>query len=340
VQKVETEVLTIEDNASFLRACERAAELLSADEVVALPTETVYGLAANAFKQSAVEKIFAIKGRPAFNPLIVHVAERKQAFECASCWPTEAETLANKFWPGPLTLVLPKSERIPKIVTAGGETVGIRWPAHPFMQAVIKRTGFPLAAPSANLSNRISPTTAAHVLDQLGGKIRLVIDAGPAAVGIESTVVDLTTGKPRVLRPGMISEKEIHQALGLPGKRSQEEHREQLFKSPGLQSRHYSPKARLTIRKWKTEDDLELQVKATRVVPPDIHIIAYDVIPQRSRFGRVSVIPHDPEAYARALYAELHRADENRAQLIIVEEVPAGPEWEGIRDRLRRASEK
>ena len=175
----------------FQKAVRRAAELLRAGEVVALPTETVYGLAANALDEKAVAKIFQIKGRPANNPIIVHVAGNEMAKRCVKNFPALAEKFSKSFWPGPLTLVLPRAKEIPDIVTAGGETVGIRWPSHPFIQAVIRECDFPLAAPSANLSNQISPTNAEHVRKQLGGKIPLIVDGGQSQVGIESTVLDL-----------------------------------------------------------------------------------------------------------------------------------------------------
>jgi L-threonylcarbamoyladenylate synthase len=181
--------------------------------VVALPTETVYGLAANAFDPVAVARIYEIKGRPAHNPIIVHVASWELARRCAARWPVAADRLAHAFWPGPLTIVLPRSPAIPDVVTAGGATVGLRWPAHPFMQAVIRECGFPLAAPSANRSNEVSPTSAAHVLRGLGDWLPLIVDGGQSAVGIESTVVDLSETGARVLRPGMIHEEIIAATL-------------------------------------------------------------------------------------------------------------------------------
>src|SRR5580693_6921655 len=162
-----TEILPAHTPALFEKAVRRAAELLRAGHVVALPTETVYGLAANALDEKAVAKIFQIKGRPSLNPIIVHVAGLEMAKRCVNAFPAPAEQLAKAFWPGPLTLVLPRAQAIPKIVTAGGETVGIRWPSHPLIQAVIRECNFPLAAPSANLSNQVSPTNAQHVLNQL-----------------------------------------------------------------------------------------------------------------------------------------------------------------------------
>ncbi len=169
---MKTEILSTHTPALFASAVQRAAGLLRAGEVVALPTETVYGLAANALEAKAVAGIFQIKGRPANNPIIVHVASLEMARLCCRQWPAAAEKLARAFWPGPLTLVLPRARTIPDAVTAGGDTVGVRWPSHPFIQAVIRECGFPLAAPSANVSSRLSPTNAEHVRAQLGGKIR------------------------------------------------------------------------------------------------------------------------------------------------------------------------
>ena len=208
------EILSTHTPALFDAAVKRAAELLRAGEVVALPTETVYGLAANALDEKAVAKIFQIKGRPANNPIIVHVAGVEMARRCVKAWPNPAEKLARAFWPGPLTLVLPRAKEIPGIVTAGGPTVGVRWPSHPFIQAVIRECGFPLAAPSANLSGRVSPTNAGHVRQQLGDKISLIVDGGQSQVGIESTVLDLTVTPPQVLRPGMIHAESLAAVVG------------------------------------------------------------------------------------------------------------------------------
>lgn len=334
---VQTKLLKIENAESFKKAVGAATELLKRGEVVALPTETVYGLAANALDAEAVAKIFEVKGRPSFNPIIVHIANWEQARECVTEWPPAANLVARKFWPGPLTVVLPKSGLIPFNVAAGGDTVGIRWPSHPFMQAVIQACGFPLAAPSANLANQISPTTAEHVLAQLGGKIPLVVDAGPAAVGIESTVLDLSGGTPHVLRPGMISATEIMSLLQIVQAQNAPLAGERL-KSPGQLPRHYAPRARVVILKWCNEQDLREQAERFGRPMNEVHIIAHEVIPHDLQFGRVSIVPQDPEAYARALYSELHEADRRGARLILVEATPDDPAWDGIRDRLRRAS--
>src|SRR5204863_4851188 len=175
----------------FESAVRQAADLLRAGEVVALPTETVYGLAANAFEAKAVERIFQIKGRPAHNPIIVHVADLAMARRCVADWPPLCDRLGKSFWPGPLTLVLRRSVAIPDVVTAQGRTVGVRWPSHPLIQAVIRECGFPLAAPSANLSNRVSPTNAEHVRKQLGQTVQLSVDGGQSQVGIDPTLLNL-----------------------------------------------------------------------------------------------------------------------------------------------------
>jgi L-threonylcarbamoyladenylate synthase len=208
------EMLPTHTAALFDAAVKRAAELLRAGEVVALPTETVYGLAANALDAAAVARIFAVKGRPSHNPIIIHVSDLAMARRFSASWPDAAERLARSFWPGPMTLVLPRTEEVPDIVTAGGSTVGIRWPSHPFMQAVIRECGFPLAAPSANPSNFISPTNAQHVLATLGDRIKLIVDGGQSQVGIESTVVDVSSAKVAILRPGMIHAESLVAALG------------------------------------------------------------------------------------------------------------------------------
>lgn len=303
----------------------RAAELLRAGEVVALPTETVYGLAANAFNAAAVARIYEVKGRPAFNPIIVHVSGIEMARVCVREWPPPAQELARAFWPGPLTLVLPRSEHIPDIVTAGGPTVGVRWPSHPMMNEVIRLCGFPLAAPSANRSNELSPTTAEHVRRSFGADVPLIVDGGPSHVGIESTVLDLTAQPPRILRPGMIH---IESLLAVIGELATEGSGGQQLKSPGQLPRHYAPKAKLVVRRWENAAELESQ-------PADVHVIAHSRIPLR---GNVTVVPHNAEAYARALYAELHRCDVAGARLIIVEAVPETQEWDAIRDRLKRAT--
>lgn len=332
------EILPTHTPALFAAAVERAAELLRAGEVVALPTETVYGLAAHALEAKAVARIFQIKGRPANNPIIVHVAGVEMAQRCVTLWPDRADRLARAFWPGPLTLVLPRAPTIPDLVTAGGATVGVRWPSHPFIQAVIRACGFPLAAPSANLSSRLSPTNAEHVRKQLGGKIPLIVDGGQSQVGIESAVLDLSVSPPQVLRPGMIHLESLAAVCGeVANGRWQVTGRNPL-RSPGLLKKHYAPKATLLVLHWRDDADLRRQLSTLNSQPSTCFVIAHTRIPSPEGFACVSVIPHDAEAFARALYAELHRCDESGAELIVVEAPPQSSEWLGIADRLKRAA--
>jgi L-threonylcarbamoyladenylate synthase len=331
------EILSIETAAQFDQAVRRAAELLRGGQIVALPTETVYGLAANALNVEAVRRIYEVKGRPPENPIIVHVADLSMARRCVTAWPPAAGKLAAAFWPGPLTLVLPRSEEIPPLVTAGGPTVGVRWPSHPLMQAVIKACGFPLAAPSANHSNQLSPTTAEHVRKGLGASIPLIIDGGSSQVGIESSVLDLASARPRVLRPGMISFESLQVVMGV-GAVEIDGPPEAIARSPGQRPRHYSPKAKLAVLQWRDDADLAAQVSAFGLAREKIHIVTHHHVPLRETFGRVAVLPADAEAFARALYAELHRCDEAGAQLIIVEAPPSVESWRAIADRLGRAA--
>jgi len=341
---MKTEILQTRPPQLFRKAVQHAAAALRRGEVVALPTETVYGLAANALDEKAVAKIFQIKGRPVNNPIIVHVASVEMAKRCVTDWPAEAEKLAKSFWPGPLTLVLPRANEIPHLVTAGSMTVGVRWPSHPFIQAVIRACDFPLAAPSANLSSQISPTNAEHVCKQLGGKIPLIVDGGQSQVGIESTVLDLTprlragAGPPEILRPGMIHAESLAAVVGKVRSPQVEVRTDAYLRSPGLLKKHYAPKAKLVVLNWQSDADLNFQLSTFNLPPATCHVIAHTKIPSGENFARVSVIPHDAKAFARAIYAELHHCDEAGAEWIVVEATPERPEWRGIADRLRRAA--
>ncbi len=333
-------ILPTHTPALFDAAVAQAAALLRRGEVVALPTETVYGLAANALDPAAVARIYEVKGRPAHNPIIVHVSDLAMAKRCVNHWPDLAERLAAAFWPGPLTLVLPRSNLIPDLVTAGGSTVGLRWPSHPLMQAVIRACGFPLAAPSANRSNEISPTNAEHVRRSLGDRIPLIVEGGQSQVGIESTVLDLSGPVPRVLRPGMIHEESL---LAVTGELATETNpTEGPLRSPGLLRKHYAPKARLFVRAWSNDAEFDQVLRSVHAeLGSDslrTFVVAHTHIPLQARVESVSVIPHDAEAFARAIYAELHRCDEQKAEVILFESVPPTPEWRAVEDRLRRAS--
>ena len=308
----------------------QAAELLAQGQLVALPTETVYGLAADARSPKAVARIFEAKGRPACNPLIVHIDSVEMAEGCVAAWPRAAAQLAGAFWPGPLSLVLPKADSIPDIVTAGGKTVAVRCPAHPVFRAVLAKCGFPLAAPSANRSNRVSPTRAEHVVDQLGGLIPLVLNGGACDLGIESTVLDLTGDTPTLLRPGMISLGQLQAVLG-PVATSKHPAAAEPLKSPGQLQRHYSPRAKLII----VEGDM---AAALGQADETTHVIARTAEPAAWPSERWHELPAVVSDFARELYSTLHRCDQLGAETILVQSLPSGDEWAALRDRLNRAA--
>ncbi len=289
---------------------EHAAALIRAGRLVAFPTETVYGLGANALDASAVERIFTAKGRPRNSPLIVHVDSVEMARGLALRWPDAAGVLAQRYWPGPLTLVVPKRAHVPDIVTAGLPTVGIRMPAHPLALELIRAAGVPIAAPSANRFTELSPTAARHIPEALAD---YVLDGGPARVGIESTVLSLA-GEPALLRPGIIPLPEIEALIGpvapaaMPGAGA--------HASPGMHPRHYRPATPLYLLR-----------RGER--PPE----------GKGVWLRVGEeMPADPLEYATALYETLHRLDEGHPDWIAVESPPDTPEWAGVLDRLRRAA--
>lgn len=297
----------------------RAAELIRAGRLVAFPTETVYGLGADALNAAAVERIYAAKGRPATSPLIVHVDSTAMARSLASRWPEEAEALAARYWPGPLTLVVPKAACVPPVVTAGLDTVGLRMPAHPVALALIRASGVPVAAPSANRFTQLSPTTAQHVEAGLSTSVDLILDAGPAAVGIESTVLSLA-GRPLLLRSGMISREEIERTIGPVEERTSALGGGEGHPSPGLHARHYSPRTRMVLVAGRSE------------LPPGVGAYV--------GFGADADVPMPPTPaeYAAKLYATLHSLDSENYEWIAVERPPDTPDWAAIRDRLQRAA--
>ncbi|MBT3843233.1 MAG: L-threonylcarbamoyladenylate synthase, partial [Verrucomicrobia bacterium] len=267
---------------------------------------------------------------PAGNPLIVHIDSVEMAEGCVAAWPRAAAQLAGAFWPGPLSLVLPKADSIPDIVTAGGKTVAVRCPAHPVFRAVLAKCGFPLAAPSANRSNRVSPTRAEHVVDQLGGLIPLVLNGGACDLGIESTVLDLTGDTPTLLRPGMISLGQLQAVLG-PVATSKHPAAAEPLKSPGQLQRHYSPRAKLII----VEGDM---AAALGQADETTHVIARTAEPAAWPSERWHELPAVVSDFARELYSTLHRCDQLGAETILVQSLPSGDEWAALRDRLNRAA--
>jgi L-threonylcarbamoyladenylate synthase len=284
-------------------AIARAAELLRAGQLVAFPTETVYGLGANALDEAAVQLIYEAKGRPSTSPLIVHVDSIEMARALASEWSETAEKLARQFWPGPLTLIVPKQPHVPDAVTAGLPSIGLRMPAHEVALELIRAAGLPLAAPSANRFTGLSPTTAEHVRRGLGDRVAMILDGGPCTVGIESTVISLLGPEPVLLRPGMLV-LEVGQTSVCGGLQP-------AHLSPGMHAKHYSPRTPLLIA-------------------------GRDEIPPAARVIRVKA-----EALPAAqLYATLHELDDQGYDAIVVELPPDTPEWAAVRDRLTRASSR
>ncbi len=315
---------------------DRAVELLRRGAIVAFPTETVYGLGASGLDPAAVARIFAAKQRPADNPLILHVpdlAAARPLWRASEREQYRADACAERFWPGPLTLVLPKSSCVPPVVTAGLASVGVRAPAHPVARAILARLGGPVAAPSANASGRPSPTCAEHVLATLSGRIDAVVDGGPTEVGIESTVVDLT-GTPTVLRPGSISHEELSDALGervapfaadRPARAS-----------PGLRHRHYAPAVdRIEVRDHRDIDD-EWTGTAALLLFASTHARLRERHGERS--APVRILADDSHLAMRGLYAALYDLERSSARRLVIELPPSTTAWEAVRDRLRRAA--
>jgi L-threonylcarbamoyladenylate synthase len=321
-----------------IAAVGRAAAMLAGGGIVAIPTETVYGLAAVATNADAVARIFSAKGRPATNPLIVHVADVKAARPLATSWPDTARRLAADHWPGPLTMVLPASPAVPDTVRAGGPTVALRCPEHPVTASLLRILGRPLAAPSANRSGCISPTTASHVAAGLGDEVDLILDGGSCDRGIESTVVDLARETPRVLRPGPISAAGLEASLGC--RVEGPEGASAAGRSPGLLPKHYAPVAPLEVVAAGRERVHEQLQQGEQVGWITCGSGKNEPPVAASEPGRLHCIDLSsvPEVYARGLYAALHSLDAAGVDRIIVECPPRSEKWRAIHDRLTRAS--
>jgi L-threonylcarbamoyladenylate synthase len=348
-----TQVLRVTDPTTDAAVIERAAELLRAGQLVAFPTETVYGLGADATSAEAVTRIFAAKGRPFSDPVIVHLADASGLPGVAREVPEAAERMAERFWPGPLTLVLPRAARIPAVVAAGGDTVGVRVPAHPVARVLIRAAGVPVAAPSANRFMHTSPTTAEHVLADLDGRIACVLDGGPSAVGVESTVLDLTVSPPVVLRPGGVSLEALRSVLGnvaLPKARPAESRDESsgepaLARAPGQMERHYAPRATMMVYDGQGPRALAALLAETRAavasgervgaLAPDEEAAALSAAGAQV----VTLGPGDDLAeVARRIYAGLRALDALGVGRIVCHTFGDAGLGLALRDRLRRAA--
>lgn len=310
-------------------AIDEAAVRLREGRLVAFPTETVYGLGAHALDADAVSQIYALKGRPAFNPLIVHVADVEGARQLTQ-WNERAQRLAEAFWPGPLTLVLPRKPGVPDAVTAGLSTVAVRVPAHPLALELLQKARIPVAAPSANRSTQISPTRAAHVVKSLGEQV-WVLDGGECKVGLESTVLDLSGARAAILRPGALGARELEPFIG-PLAHADEVKGEAPRSSPGQMERHYAPRARVRLFSNLADahfhavllgQGLKIGVLAFAPTEIDSHEI---------------ILPDDPARYGAGLYGALHQLEDAGVGLILIEDVPDSPNWDAVRDRLKRAA--
>jgi L-threonylcarbamoyladenylate synthase len=303
----------------------RAARVLQSGGLVAFPTETVYGLGADASSASAMAKLYAVKRRPAEHPVIVHFASADAAFGWAREVPESARKLANAFWPGPLTLVLKRSQKAQDFVTGGQDTVGLRLPSHPVARELLQLFGRGVAAPSANRFGQVSPTTAAHVRADLGADVDLVLEGGPTEVGIESTILDLSSGSPVLLRPGRISQQDLQKVLGFPvSEKSASSPRH----SGGLE-RHYAPR---TPARLVPAYDLDKEIARLK---EKVAVLAFSRPDEPVDYWLR--MPRDPHAYARKLYAALREIDTAGCDEILIETPPEAPEWAAVRDRLKRA---
>ncbi|AEY64566.1 L-threonylcarbamoyladenylate synthase [Clostridium sp. BNL1100] len=344
---MKTQVIKIDVENIDIIALEPAAEALKQGMTVAFPTETVYGLGANALDGVAVNKIFKAKGRPSDNPLIVHIADREKVSELTSFIPNKAVALMDKLWPGPLTLVMKKSSVIPREITAGLDTVAIRMPGHPVALQLIKLAGIPVAAPSANVSGKPSPTTAQHVLDDLEGKIEIIIDAGSSRVGLESTVLDVSVDPPVLLRPGGITPRQIEEIIGhidIDKTIMEKATADNVPKSPGMKYKHYSPKAHVIIVE---SSDMDKQAEvlcrlAEKYIKEDKKVGVCSTDQTFDRYPLYETISmgdrNHPETIASSLFSILREFDDRGVDIILAEAVDQNGVGLAIMNRMVKAA--
>lgn len=313
----------------------KAVTLLHSGELVAFPTETVYGLGADAGNPAALAKIYAVKRRPPNHPLIVHLPGVEHLTRWAKDIPDIALSLANAFWPGPLTLILKRASVVPDAITGGQETVGLRVPNHPLALELLAAFDGGIAAPSANRYGRISPTMAAHVRAELGDQVALVLDGGPCEVGIESTILDLSRGSPQVLRPGAIGPEQIARVCGPAADSAAKLQSSAVPRAPGLQAAHYAPTTPLRVM---PREDLGDLLERRSDAGSRCAVLAYSLAepPESPHIWRM--MPSEPAGYAHDLYAAIRDLDSACSSLIVVEAPPPGAGWLAVVDRLQRAS--
>lgn len=315
----------------------QAVEILRAGGLVAMPTETVYGLGADASNEAAIRKIFAAKERPYDHPLIVHIAHLEQLSDWARDIPRAAIKLAQAFWPGPLTMILKKQPHVLDVVTGGQDTVGLRMPKHEVAQALLNAFGSGVAAPSANKFTHISPTTAAAVQEELGGRVDMILDGGACEVGLESTIIDLSQPQPVVLRPGMLSAAAIEAVLGAPVlMRRQDKPAE--IRAPGMHHLHYAPVTQTILMDTQA---LELHLQSLTADDLPVAVVLHSEIALPLCHGvHVERLSANPQVYAHDIYHTLRTLDQKQFKRILIERVPDASAWDAIRDRLNKASAK
>ena len=313
---------------------EQAAAHIRAGELVAFPTETVYGLGADASSDTAVAKIFAAKGRPSDHPLIVHIASSKQVGDYASNVPPFAERLMKAFWPGPLTIILPRKPGVAAAAAGGQNSIGLRCPAHPLALAFLKTCNTGVAGPSANKFGRVSPTTAQHVAHEFGDAL-MVLDGGPCTVGIESSIVDCTRSVPVLLRPGVLTREQLGAACGQPVLSAEEAADDQAPRAPGTLESHYAPNAKVRLM---SASAIQTALDLLGAEAAHIAVYARSIVRIKSSQVLYRRMPDDAMATANQVFAVLRDFDAQGVKLIWIEPVPDAAEWDGVRDRLTRAA--
>jgi L-threonylcarbamoyladenylate synthase len=329
-----TQVIQLDPERPQQKAIERAAATIRSGGLVAFPTETVYGLGANAMNEIAVRKIFEAKGRPADNPLIVHVGGREMLDVVATGVDEKAERLIEAFWPGPLTLVLNRTPEVARSVSAGLLTIAVRMPRNNIALSLIRASKTPIAAPSANSSGGPSPTAAAHVLEDLGGKIEMILDGGATNIGIESTVLDVTHDPPVILRPGWITQEKLSDAIGRVELATSDD---ELRRSPGTRHRHYSPRARVVLVERTLYEKLAALTESY-LADAKVGFVGHTPLLLDSPNFKAIILGNSAEGYARSIYSAFRELDAFGARVIVVEGIEDAGEGAAVMDRLRRAA--
>jgi L-threonylcarbamoyladenylate synthase len=343
---VETEILKIDANNIDMAAIRRAAEVLKSGGLVAFPTETVYGLGANALDPEAVKNIFRAKGRPSDNPLIVHISDKSQVQELVSYISPVASELMDKLWPGPLTLIMPRSKLVPDAVTAGLDTVAVRMPSHPVAAALIREAAIPVAAPSANISGRPSPTNALHVIEDLSGRVEIIIDSDSSAIGLESTVLDMSVSPPAILRPGGVTIEQLKEILG---KVNVDQSCVSICpdgsvpRSPGMKYNHYSPRAEVIIVQGssdKVAEKINSMLKEYALKGLNAGVLATDqtVGMYKSPHLLSAGDRNAPDTIAAKLFWSLRELDRKGLDIILAEAVESTGIGLAIMNRLSKAA--